>query len=291
MSRPLRIEFEGAVYHLTSRGNARQQIFLDDIDKQAFLQVLASVVARFNWLCHAYCLMDNHYHLVIETPEGNLSRGMRQLNGVYTQRFNRRHERGHLFQGRYKSILVDKDSYLLTVCRYVVLNPVRAGIVSGPGEWKWTSYRATAGSIERPRFLTVDWVLSQFGRDKTEARAQYRRFVSAGWKERSPWKELRGQILLGAGDFAEKFKELLKGKERIEEIPRIQRYLTRPSLDTVLSSRKIKDKRGRDKSIYEAYSLYGYTLREIADHLGVHYSTVSRSLGRAEKGWMWQCKA
>jgi putative transposase len=285
MSRPLRIEFEGAVYHLTSRGNARQEIFLDDIDKQEFLQVLASVVTRFKWMCHAYCLMDNHYHLVVETPEGNLSRGMRQLNGVYTQRFNRRHKRsGHLFQGRYKSILVDKDSYLLAVCRYVVLNPVRAGIVSGPGQWKWTSYGATAGSKECPGFLTVDWVLSQFGRDKAEARTQYRRFVRAGKKDSSLWKELRGQILLGAGDFAEKFKALLKGKERIAEIPRIQRYLTRPSLDSILSSRKIEDKRGRDKSIHEAFSLYGYALREIADHLGVHYATVSRALGRVEKG-------
>ena len=114
MSRPLRIEFPGAVYHITSRGNAKQLIFLDDLDKRKFLKVLSSVIERFNWLCHAYCLMSNHYHLVIETPEGNLSRGMRQLNGVYTQIFNQKHKRvGHLLQGRYKAILVEKESYLL----------------------------------------------------------------------------------------------------------------------------------------------------------------------------------
>ena len=133
MARPLRIEFEGALYHVTSRGNARQHIFLHDSDRKKFFDVLADVVERFQWICHAYCLMDNHYHLVIETPEANLSRGMRQLNGVYTQVFHRRHGRvGHLFQGRYKAILVEKESYLLELAKYVVLNPVRAGLVSYP---------------------------------------------------------------------------------------------------------------------------------------------------------------
>ena len=143
----MRIEFRGAVYHVTSRGNTRQAIFRDDIDRIDFLEVLYSVVKRFNFIVHAYCMMRNHYHLLIETPDGNLSQGMRQLNGVYTQRFNRRHNRvGHVLQGRYKAILVEKNSYLLELARYVVLNPVRAaGIVKSPGDWKWSSYRATAG--------------------------------------------------------------------------------------------------------------------------------------------------
>ena len=128
MSRPLRIEFAGAVYHVTSRGNGRKPIFRDDVDRRSFLEVLHKVNQRHHWICHAYCLMTNHYHLVIETPEGNLSRGMRQLNGVYTMYFNRRHRTvGHVFQGRFKAILVERESYLLEVCRYVVLNPVRAG--------------------------------------------------------------------------------------------------------------------------------------------------------------------
>ena len=131
MARPLRIEFAGAVYHVTSRGNHRAMIYEDDGDRVLFLEVLESVVERFNWLCHAYCLMGNHYHLLIETPEGNLSAGMRHLNQVYTQRYNRAHGVvGHLFQGRFKSVLIEKEAHLLEVCRYVVLNPVRAGMVA-----------------------------------------------------------------------------------------------------------------------------------------------------------------
>jgi putative transposase len=138
MARPLRVEFPGAVYHVTSRGNARQGIFLDKDDRESFLGVLSSVATRFKWVCHAYCLMETHYHLQIETLEGNLSRGMRQLNGVYTQVFNRRHKRvGRLFQGRYKGILVEKEAHLLELCRYVVLNPVGAGLVRRPaGCWE-----------------------------------------------------------------------------------------------------------------------------------------------------------
>jgi len=161
MARPLRIEFPGAVYHITSRGNALQDIYVDDADREAFLDVLTRVVERFHWLCHAYCLMGNHYHLLVETLEPTLSRGMRQLNGVYTQRFNRRHGRaGHLFGGRFKAILVEREAYLLELCRYVVLNPVRAGLVRAAKDWPWSSYRATAGLAEAPPFLTVDWILA-----------------------------------------------------------------------------------------------------------------------------------
>lgn len=130
MARPLRLEFSGALYHVTSRGDRREDIYLDDEDRIDWLEVLGKVCGRFNWLVHAYCQMTNHYHLLVETVDGNLSMGMRQLNGQYTQRFNRRHSIvGHLFQGRYKSILVQKDSYLLELTRYVALNPIRAGMV------------------------------------------------------------------------------------------------------------------------------------------------------------------
>jgi REP element-mobilizing transposase RayT len=152
MARPLRIEYPGAVYHITSRGNEKKLIFKDERDREIFLDTLSQVDKRYNWLCHAYCLMNNHYHLIIETPDGNLSAGMRQLNGVYTQTFNRQHNRvGHLFQGRYKGILIQKDSHLLEVCRYVVLNPVRAKAVKKPEQWRWSSYQATAG-IEKPHY-------------------------------------------------------------------------------------------------------------------------------------------
>ncbi len=140
MARPLRIEYPGAIYHITARGNARQAIYEDDTDKSAFLGTLQTVAERANWLCHAYCLMENHYHLLIETQDANLSEGMRALNGRYTQAFNRRHGRvGHLLQGRFKAILVERESYLLELCRYVVLNPVRAKMVRSTAHYRWSS--------------------------------------------------------------------------------------------------------------------------------------------------------
>ena len=164
MARPLRIEFPHAIYHVTSRGHARQRIVKTDADRQAWLSVLGQVIGRFGWLCHAYCLMANHCHLLIETPQPNLSRGMRQLNGVYTQVFNRRHHRvGHLLHGRFSAILVEKEPHVLELCRYVVLNPVRAKAVTWPGDWLWSSYCATVGELPAPAWLTMDWVLGQFG--------------------------------------------------------------------------------------------------------------------------------
>jgi len=204
VSRPLRIEYEGAVYHVTARGNARRKIYKDDGDRQHFLTLLGREIDQQRWLCHAYCLMDNHYHLLIETPEANLARGMGRLNGVYTQWFNRRHRRvGHLLQGRYKAIVVQKDSHLLELCRYVVLNPLRAGAVARVGQWGWSSYRATAGIEPRAPWLTTDWVLGHFGRQRVRAQAAYRRFVAQGVKATSPWQALRGQMYLGTDTFLE----------------------------------------------------------------------------------------
>src|SRR3972149_660628 len=146
MARPLRIEFAGALYHVTSRGNAQANIFGDDDDREQLLSLLFNTVTRYDWYCHAYCLMDNHYHLLIETGTPSLSRGMKLLNGTYTQYFNRQHRRvGHVFQGRFKAILIQKESYLLELARYIVLNPVRAQMVRSAKEWRWSSYRATGG--------------------------------------------------------------------------------------------------------------------------------------------------
>jgi len=188
VARPLRICIPGAVYHVIARGNTRDFVFLDDADRIAFLDVLARVVERFGCVCHAYCLMGNHYHLVLETPLGNLSAGMRQLNGLYAQYFNRRHGRcGHLFQGRFRAILVEKETYLLAVARYVVRNPVRAGLCREAGEWQWSSYRATAGHVECPSFLCTDWLLSRFAPTRRLAQARYDR-------ERGDLKPLREKI-------------------------------------------------------------------------------------------------
>lgn len=181
MARPLRIEFPGAVYHITSRGNEKKAIFRDDVDRHMFLTTLEGVILRYNWLCHAYCLMDNHYHLIIDTPDGNLSIGMRQLNGIYTQRFNKRYGRvGHLFQGRFNAVLVQKDSHLLEACRYVVLNPVRAKEVQMPEQWTWSSYRGTAGRSKPHRCLETNWLLSQFSPKRNVAETLYRGFVTDG---------------------------------------------------------------------------------------------------------------
>ena len=276
MARPLRIEYPGAVYHITTRGNAYQDVFLDDTDREEFLEILEQTVDRFNWLCHAYCLMTNHYHLLIETVDPTLSRGMRQLNGVYTQAFNRRHERvGHLFQGRYKAILVEKEAYLLELSRYIVLNPVRAKMVKKPEEWEWSSYRATAGLSEVPPFLTTDWILSQFADERKKAQRLYRRFVA---KEtgRSPWDDLKGQIYLGSEKF---IKSIPKPKTKLNEVPRAQRLLDRPRLKEIFAEAETED-----EGIFKAYHDYGYTMREIAEYLGIHYATVSRHLRRMERG-------
>ena len=178
MARPLRIELAGGLYHVTSRGDRREPIYLRDADRLAWLALLGEVCKRFNWVCHAYCQMTNHYHVVLETVEGNLSQGMRQLNGVYTQYINRGYSRvGHVFQGRYKAVLVEKDSHLLELARYVVLNPVRASMVSSPGEWPWSSYRAMIALEIPPPWLQTDWLLAQFGTDRSVGIRAYAEFV------------------------------------------------------------------------------------------------------------------
>src|SRR5712692_7480885 len=201
MARPLRLEFPGALYHVTARGNERRAIVRDDEDRKTFLAILARTVRLFRWTLHAYVLLGNHYHLLVETPEPNLARGMRQLNGFYGQTFNRRHGRsGHLFQGRFKAILVEKEAYLLALCRYVVLNPVRARLVAHPQEWKWSNYRLTAGLAPAPEWLEVHWTLGQFSAEISQARRVYREFVGEEGVT-SPWDEVVGQIYLGDDEF------------------------------------------------------------------------------------------
>ncbi|MCK5826991.1 transposase [Candidatus Bipolaricaulota bacterium] len=283
MVRPLRIQFEGAVYHVTSRGNAGNDIFLSDDDRVLFLEIVGDVVERFGWICHAYCLMSNHYHLLIETPEPNLSRGMRHLNGVYTQSFNRSHKRlGHIFQGRFKAILIEKQGHLLEVARYVVLNPVRAHIVAHPRNWIWSSYRATSGESQPASFLTIDWLLEQFDSQRKRALLAYRRFVKEG-KGVHLWDDLRGGALLGSEVFVEQMRSLLQDAAGSQEISRAARLLAHPSLDK-LFDRTGDDSEARDQRVYEAFRLHGYTLFQIQEHLGLHYSTISRIAKReAEK--------
>lgn len=277
MSRPLRIEYPGAVYHVTSRGNRKKAVFMDDHDRESFLNTLQHVNKRYNWICHAYCLMTNHYHLLIETPDGNLSLGMRQLNGVYTQLFNKWHGKtGHLFQGRYKAILIQKDSHLLEVCRYVVLNPVRAKMVEQPEDHQWSSYSATAGKNQPHSCLTTDWVLGQFSGKRGRAENEYAKYVSWGIGQKTIWTEVRGQALLGEEKFVDKLADHLRKSKDIKEIPRSQRYAHRPTLEKLFSQAVKTSLDKRRKMIIKAVVDYGYRQSEVARYLELHYSTISR---------------
>ncbi|AUB84798.1 transposase [Candidatus Thiodictyon syntrophicum] len=232
MSRPLRIELAAGLYHVTSRGDRREAIYSDDQEHTDWLGVLGEVCSRFNWRCHAWCQMTNHYHIVVETPETNLSKVMRQLNGVYTQASNHRHGLvGHLFQGRFKAILVERDAYLVELARYVVLNPVRAAMVAQAGDWPWSSYRAMVGAEPAPVWLEIDWVLGQFGEKRVQAQAGYAAFVGQGIGQPGVWDGLRHQVFLRSERFVEQHCGAAT-PERLREVPRAQRRpLAKPLAD------------------------------------------------------------
>jgi len=272
MSRPLRIEFVGALYHVTSRGDGQETIYRDDQDRMDYLDVLTDVCKRFNWSVHAYCLMDNHYHLLIETPDGNLSKGMRQLNGVYTQHFNQHHKRvGHVFQGRYKAILVQRETYLLELSRYIVLNPVRARMVRSAKDWPWSSYRATSGVVESPKWLNTDWLLTTFAKTRKPAIERYQQFVTEGKNQPSPWEQLKNQIFLGDEQFVEDMQCKLNINQELSEIPKAQRRKVPKPLEYYSNKNKT-----RNQCITAAYQSGGYSMKEVGEHFGVHYSSVSK---------------
>lgn len=276
MSRPLRIEFSGALYHVTSRGDGREDIFLDDDDRELFLQVLKEAGEIFNWAVHSYCLMGNHYHLLIETPDSNLSKGMRHLNGVYTQRFNRKHKRvGHVFQGRYKAIIVQKETYLLELARYIVLNPVRARMARSAKDWPWSSYRASADLADCPTWLKTDWILSAFSDKRTEAIERYQVFVANGKNQPAPWEKLKNQIFLGTDAFVKKMQSSISPNEDLSEVPLGQRRAMPKPIDHYVTGSN-----NRNEAIALAYESGGYGLKEIGEHFGLHYSRVSRIIGQ-----------
>lgn len=282
MARPLRIEFPGALYHVTARGNARQDIYLDARDSWRFLDLLGTVCTRYEWRCFAYCLMTNHYHLVVETAQPNLSAGMRQLNGRYSQAFNYRHQReGHLFQGRYKAILVEREAYLLEVCRYVVLNPVRAGLARAPRAWRWSSYRATLAGAG-PAWLAARELLGLFAPEPKAAARAYGIFIAEGTgiaqgtgRGIGLWDRLEGQIYLGAADFVEAMRARGRDSGASSEIPRAQRQA--PPRPLPAFARRYAERR---EAMARAHLEGGYSQAEVARHFGVHYSTVSRAARR-----------
>jgi REP element-mobilizing transposase RayT len=193
MPRRPRFQAPGAIYHVTSRGTEGRPVFLDDPDRELFVNLLAEVVELHQWMCPAYCLMTNHFHLLVQTPEADLADGMHGLNGAYANFFNRRHNHvGHLFQSRYTAIVIERESHLLESCRYVVLNPVRAGLCRRPAYWRWSSYRATAGYDAPPAFLAVDWVRGQFGNNPRRAVLRYVEFVADGLADAAGSARSRG---------------------------------------------------------------------------------------------------
>jgi len=273
MARPLRIELEGGLYHVTSRGDRRENIYENDKDRKEWLIVLEKVCERFNWRCHAYCLMDNHYHFVVETAEGNLSKGMRQLNGVYTQYFNRRYNRvGHVFQGRYKAILVEKEAYLLELSRYVVLNPVRARMVNQIEDWPWSSYNAMRGKVERYPWLETNWILGQFSGNRLKAIESYINFVREGVGLPPIWGELKQQIYIGSDQFVESMlKKVAEDKKGVEDVPLMQHRILPKTLE-----KYSEQSSSRNEAIRVAFKSGGYTMKQIGSYFGLHYTSVSR---------------
>ena len=292
MARPLRIEYPGAYYHVTSRGNEQKPIFRDNEDRGRFLDLLGRAAEQFHLRVHAYVLMGNHYHLLIETPRGELNRALRYLNGVYTQSFNRRHRRvGHLFQGRYKAILVEKESYLLELSRYIHLNPWRLRRSEDPFTYRWSSLMAYVGKAVIPPWLTVKEVLSYFG---SKGKKGYRGFVLEGIKRgvKTPWEEVRGQTVIGSEGFVEEMVErYLKGMRDRKELSGIREIVGARPEDVLREVRKHfgieggeisgRGQRYTEPRYLASYLLRRYclmSLREIGERVGLHYSAVGNAI-------------
>ena len=274
MTRPLRLEFPGAVYHVTSRGNRQASIFRNDADRLAWLSILGLTCERFNFSVHGYCQMTNHFHLLVETADGGLGSGMRYLNGVYAQHVNRRHDlHGHLFQGRYHAVLVQKDSHLLELARYIVLNPVRAGMVKRPQDWRWSSYHATVGSLPHKEWFDAQWLVEQFGSSTISPADSYRRFVGEGHSGDSPLVKLRHRLLLGDEEFAARCQGT--GPKMVQHASRAQRRIAALSLADYAATFA-----SRDAAMAEAYRSTAFTMAEIGAYFRVSSKTVSRAVNK-----------
>ncbi len=284
MSRQLRIEYPGAFYHVTSRGNQKQAIYLADRDRAAFLDLVREAHHKFSAIFHVYCLMENHYHLMLETPNGNLSRIMHFINTSYTIYFNKKHSRvGHLFQGRFKAILVEAETYALELSRYIHLNPVRASIVQEPEKYPWSSCREYLNTAFEPasEWLEKSLVLGHFGQDQKEARIRYAEYVREASRLQivNPFDHLKGDLILGSEDFVLRInKDYLQGKSLNREIPAIRRLREKPSLqmihDAATHIYRKDDKFVRNVAIYLCYENTDYCLDEIGKFYRLGKSTI-----------------
>lgn len=274
MARPIRIQYPDAFYHIMSRGSDRLNIFNDPQDYQNFLIVFFDTIKRYNWTCYSYCLMPNHYHLLIKTHEANLSLGMRQLNGVYTQNYNIRYKRiGHLFQGRFRSILVEEEKYKYELIRYIALNPLRANISQRIEDYRWNSVLEVLGLIDKTGCINIKEILLNFDEDEEKAKKIFLEFLNS--RSRKDIEKPKGGIIIGSNEFIDKIKGFLKSKEKEVEIPVRERLIHRPLLKELFNG-DIINKQKRNQLIYEACIDYGYSLSEISRALGMHYASVSR---------------
>ena len=290
MARPLRILYPGALYHITSRGNERKAVFKSIRDREKFLEYLESAVEKYQALIHAYCLMDNHYHLLLETPSGNLPRIMRHINGAYTTYFNVKRDRsGHLFQGRYKAILVEKDEYAKELSRYIHLNPVRAKMVEFPEEYTWSSYQFYIGLKKAPKWLYRDFILGYFGNKMSEAQIGYRGFVDSltNKKYKSPLSEMVSSTILGSAAFVVFVKDnFLQGKMQDKNIPALSALADKVKMEDIFDA--VGSVFGKDGAMFRNVQMYliqrltDEKLKDIGEHFGIGESGVSQACRRVK---------
>jgi len=291
MGRPLRIEFPGAHYHVTTRGNERKEVFKSQRDREKFLSYLESAVMRYGAVIHAYCLLNNHYHLLMETPSGNLSQIMQHINGAYTNYFNTKRKRsGHLFQGRFKAILIEADEYVTELSRYIHLNPVRAGMVKRPEEYPWSSYQDYVGERIAPEWLKTEFVLGYFGKKRSAAVGKYRKFVEDLLDKEydSPLNAVVAATMLGCAEFIQEITERhIDGKQMDRDLPALRTLTNRPSMDTI--DQVVKSLVGAQARLVEKTCIYlchkysGAKLKEIGERFGIGQSAVTQVSRRFAK--------
>ena len=288
MARPLRVTYPGAFYHVTSRGNERKDVFKDRRDRVKFLEYFDSATQRYDAVIHAFCLMSNHYHLLIETPSGNLPQIMQHINGAYTTYFNVKHNRsGHLFQGRYKAILVEIDAYANELSRYIHLNPVRAEMVKTPEEYAWSSYQFFIGREKPPEWLNRDFILGYFGNKISAAQKEYRKFVSAKVKKEygSPLDEVVGSTLLGSPDFIAFIKDKFLSDKKIDKnLPALKKLVKKASIQEIFD--EVESVLGNQPALARSVKMFlcqqytGEKLNDIGAYFGIGESGVSQASRR-----------
>jgi putative transposase len=282
MARRPRLQFPGALYHVMSRGNRKSPIFDTHADRDRFMRLLAETALAYEARVYAACAMGTHYHLLLDTPRGNLSEMMRQLNATFSQEGNRLYQRtGHTFEARFHSIVVQRERYLRRVARYVVLNPVKAGLCGDPGDWRWTTYRATAGLEPAPRWLYMDWIDWAFrAATRPEAQGRYRTYVNG---PAAPLEVATREHVLGTRRYHRAVRAALEEELRSDRpVPRFCRETLRPSLERLFDGTgSIAERSTRDHAILLAHQAHGYRLSEIARFLGMHPTTASKALRRA----------